>query len=64
MDGWSLRYGKRIDLPSTRKIINAILNKSLSDVPYTTIPVFNLSIPSSVPEYPLICLIGAKMARV
>ena len=44
--------GKRIDLPSTRKIINAILNKSLGDVPYTTIPVFNLSIPSSVPGVP------------
>ncbi len=44
--------GKRIDLPSTRRIINAILNNTIGDVPYTTIPVFNLSIPSSVPGVP------------
>jgi phosphoenolpyruvate carboxykinase (ATP) len=37
--------GKRIDLPSTRKIINAILDGSLSGSEFTTIPVFNLSIP-------------------
>jgi phosphoenolpyruvate carboxykinase (ATP) len=44
--------GKRIDLPTTRKIIDAILNKSIENVPYTTIPVFNLSIPDSVPGVP------------
>ncbi len=44
--------GKRIDLPSTRKIIDAILNGTIQDVPYATIPVFNLSIPSSVPGVP------------
>jgi phosphoenolpyruvate carboxykinase (ATP) len=44
--------GKRIDLPSTRRIIDAILNGSLKEVPYTTIPVFNLSIPSEVPGVP------------
>jgi phosphoenolpyruvate carboxykinase (ATP) len=44
--------GKRIDLPSTRKIINAILEGALADVPYTTLPVFNLSIPVSVPGVP------------
>jgi phosphoenolpyruvate carboxykinase (ATP) len=44
--------GKRIDLPSTRRIIDAILNGSLKDVRYTTIPVFNLSIPASVPGVP------------
>lgn len=44
--------GKRIDLPSTRRIIDAILNGSLKDVPYSTIPVFNLSIPSEVPGVP------------
>ncbi len=43
---------KRIDLPSTRRIIDAILNGSLKDVRYTTIPVFNLSIPASVPGVP------------
>ncbi len=41
--------GKRIDLPSTRRIIDAILNKTINDVPYTTIPVYGLSIPASVP---------------
>jgi phosphoenolpyruvate carboxykinase (ATP) len=41
--------GKRIDLPSTRKIIDAILNGSIHNVPYTTLPVFDLSIPVSVP---------------
>ena len=44
--------GKRIDLPTTRKIINAILNKSINDIPYTTLPVFNLSIPASLPGVP------------
>jgi phosphoenolpyruvate carboxykinase (ATP) len=44
--------GKRIDLPSTRRIIDAILNNTIGDVPYTTIPVFNLSIPASVPGVP------------
>jgi len=44
--------GKRIDLPSTRRIIDAILNKTINDVPYTTIPVFNLSIPTTVPGVP------------
>jgi len=44
--------GKRIDLPSTRRIINAILNRSIIDVPYSTIPVFNLRIPSYVEGIP------------
>jgi len=37
--------GKRIDLPSTRKIINAILNENILKEEFTTIPVFNLKIP-------------------
>jgi phosphoenolpyruvate carboxykinase (ATP) len=37
--------GKRIDLPSTRKIINAILNGTLADVKFVKLPVFNLDIP-------------------
>ncbi|MDX9727884.1 MAG: phosphoenolpyruvate carboxykinase (ATP), partial [Bacteroidales bacterium] len=44
--------GKRIDLPSTRRIIDAILNNTIGDVPYTTIPVFNLRIPTAVPGVP------------
>lgn len=44
--------GKRIDLPSTRNIINAILNKTIIDVPYSILPIFNLNIPQSVPGVP------------
>jgi phosphoenolpyruvate carboxykinase (ATP) len=40
--------GKRIDLPSTRKIIDAILNDTFKNTRFTTIPVFNLSIPSEL----------------
>ncbi|MDT8400408.1 MAG: phosphoenolpyruvate carboxykinase (ATP) [Bacteroidales bacterium] len=40
--------GKRIDLKSTRNIINAILDGSISKTEYYDIPVFNLSIPSDV----------------
>ncbi len=46
--GGAYGVGKRIDLPSTRKIINAILNGTLEDVSYTTLPVFNLSIPMEI----------------
>jgi len=41
--------GKRIDLPSTRNIIDAILNRTLDKATYVVLPVFNLSIPSVVP---------------
>ncbi|HUW92756.1 MAG TPA: phosphoenolpyruvate carboxykinase (ATP) [Bacteroidales bacterium] len=40
--------GKRIDLPSTRNIINAILNKTLDKAEYVSLPVFNFRIPQSV----------------
>jgi phosphoenolpyruvate carboxykinase (ATP) len=40
--------GTRIDLPSTRKIIDAILNDNISKSKFTTLPVFNLSIPAKV----------------
>jgi phosphoenolpyruvate carboxykinase (ATP) len=43
--GGAYGTGKRIDLPSTRKIIDAILNSTIEDSGYHTIPVFNLSIP-------------------
>jgi phosphoenolpyruvate carboxykinase (ATP) len=45
-------YGKdgyRIDLPDTRKIIDAILNDQLDNVEYEIVPVFNLMIPKKVP---------------
>ncbi len=45
-------YGKgghRIDLPSTRKIIDCILDGCLDDVAYETMPIFNLEIPKTIP---------------
>jgi phosphoenolpyruvate carboxykinase (ATP) len=46
--GGSYGTGNRIDLPSTRHIINAILDDSINKCGFTTIPVFNLSIPSKI----------------
>jgi len=40
--------GKRIDLPSTRIIINAILDGSLSNGNFETLPIFNLSVPLDI----------------
>lgn len=40
--------GSRIDLHSTRLIINAILDESILDCDFTTLPVFNLDIPCSI----------------
>jgi phosphoenolpyruvate carboxykinase (ATP) len=37
--------GNRIDLPSTRKIINSILDDSILNSGFITLPIFNLSIP-------------------
>jgi phosphoenolpyruvate carboxykinase (ATP) len=41
-------FGNRIDLPSTRMIINAILNDSIIECEFITLPVFNLNVPSKV----------------
>lgn len=46
--GGACGTGKRIDLPSTRKIIDAILDGSLDKAEYETLPIFGLSIPKSV----------------
>lgn len=48
--GGAYGVGKRIDLPSTRAIINAILDGSLEKVEYETLPIFNLQVPKSVPN--------------
>ena len=40
--------GNRIDLPSTRRIINAILDDSINNSEFTKLPVFNLNIPVKV----------------
>jgi phosphoenolpyruvate carboxykinase (ATP) len=41
--------GKRIDIPSTRAIIDSILDGSLEKAEFEEIPVFGLLIPKSVP---------------
>jgi phosphoenolpyruvate carboxykinase (ATP) len=41
--------GTRIDLPSTRMIISAILDGSISKGEFFTLPVFNLNIPVRIP---------------
>jgi len=45
--GGAYGTGKRIDLPTTRAIINAILDGSLDDVEYEKLPIFNLNIPKA-----------------
>ena len=40
--------GNRIDLKSTRRIINSILDGSINNTEFYEIPVFNLSIPTNV----------------
>ncbi len=46
--GGSYGTGDRIDLPSTRRIINAILDDSIKECEFKTIPVFNLNIPTRI----------------
>jgi phosphoenolpyruvate carboxykinase (ATP) len=46
--GGAYGTGKRIDLPSTRKIINSILNDTILDAGFKKIPVFGLSIPEKL----------------
>jgi len=46
--GGSYGTGTRIDLPSTRIIVNAILDGSIKNSEFTPIPIFNLSIPTRI----------------
>lgn len=49
--GWTggpYNTGSRIDLPSTRKIINSILDNSIKKHQFYSIPIFNLNIPSLI----------------
>ncbi|NOR87817.1 MAG: phosphoenolpyruvate carboxykinase (ATP) [Bacteroidales bacterium] len=46
--GGAFGEGKRIDLPTTRALINAILDGSLDDVEYETLPIFGLHIPKAL----------------
>ena len=45
--GWNGK-GERISLANTRAIINAILDGSIDDAETTTLPIFNLDIPTSL----------------
>lgn len=49
--GWN-GEGKRISLKNTRIIINEILEDKMSDVEFTTLPVFGLSVPTHVAGIP------------
>ena len=40
--------GSRIDLPTTRRIINSILDDSIMNSEFKTLPIFNLKIPKSI----------------
>ena len=46
--GGAYGFGERIDLPTTRKIIDAILDGSVDKAEFETIPYFNLKIPKSL----------------
>ncbi|WP_111977539.1 phosphoenolpyruvate carboxykinase (ATP) [Algibacillus agarilyticus] len=47
--GWN-GSGKRISIKDTRAIIHAILNGSIEHAPTTTLPIFNLTIPTELPN--------------
>lgn len=56
-DGWLVNtgwtsgpygMGTRIDLPTTRLIINSILDDSINQYEFSTLPVFNLRIPDKI----------------
>ena len=47
--GGAYGVGERMSLPATRKIIDAILDGTLENAEYETLPVFNLEIPKEVP---------------
>jgi len=53
--GWSgggYGVGKRIDLPLTRRMVNAALSGELDSVEYTTDPLFHVRVPKSCPGVP------------
>ena len=53
--GWTggpFGVGKRMKIAHTRAMIDAALSGKLDDVPYTTDPIFNLSVPTSCPGVP------------
>lgn len=46
--GGAYGVGERIDLPATRKIIDAILDGSIEKAEFETVPCFNLRIPKAL----------------
>ncbi|RLD67610.1 MAG: phosphoenolpyruvate carboxykinase (ATP) [Bacteroidetes bacterium] len=46
--GGAYGVGKRIDLPSTRAIINSILDGSIENAEFVNLPIFNLATPKTV----------------
>jgi phosphoenolpyruvate carboxykinase (ATP) len=44
--------GKRVDIPHTRAMVNAVLDGKLKDVPTWTHPVFGVAVPESCPRVP------------
>jgi len=46
--GGAYGTGKRIDLPSTRAIINSILDGSIENAEFELLPIFNLQIPKTL----------------
>lgn len=46
--GGAYGVGHRIDLPSTRAIINAILDGSIENAQFDNLPIFNLQVPRTV----------------
>jgi phosphoenolpyruvate carboxykinase (ATP) len=49
--GWTggpYNIGNRMDLSTTRRIINSILDDSIKKYEFSTLPVFNLSIPDKI----------------
>ena len=46
--GWN-GTGKRISIPDTRGIIDAILNGDIKKAPTKTIPYFNFEVPTELP---------------
>ena len=52
--------GTRIELSYTRQIINAILNNTISDCEFVTLPIFNLNIPVMVDGVDTIILDPSK----
>ena len=50
--GWSggaYGIGKRMSLPNTRKMIEAVLNNTIDQAGYEDFPVFNFKVPKQVP---------------